>query len=109
MFRLDYVNRLEERNASWDWNYGKSLPASIVCEDRFPWGGIQLQLQVEKGRVVAAEVYSDAMEWDIAHILRQTLAGCQFTQQALQQAVMAADLPENIRQDLRQLIETQNL
>ena len=106
---MDYVNRLEARNASWDWNYGKSLPASFVCEDRFPWGGIQLQLQVEKGSVVAAEVYSDAMEWDISHILRQALAGCQFTQQALQQAILAAELPEHIRQDLCQLIETQNL
>ena len=106
---MDYVNRLEERNASWAWNYGKSLPASFVCEDRFPWGGIQLQLQVEKGRVAAAEVYSDAMEWALAPVLRQALAGCQFTQQALQQAVLASDLPEKIRQDLCLLIETQNI
>lgn len=108
-FDKDYIHQLWERNASWDWNYGKSLPATFVCEDRFPWGGIQLQMQVEKGSVVAAEVYSDAMEWDIAHILRQAVVGCQFTQQALQQAVQAAELPENIRQDLCQLIETQNI
>ena len=105
----DYVNRLEERNASWDWNYGKSLPASFTCEDRFSWGGIQLQMQVEKGRVVAAEVYSDAMEWNIATILREVFAQCIFTQQALQEAIMAAQLPENIQHDLCLLIETQNL
>ena len=106
---MDYVNQLEARNASWDWNYGKSLPATFVCEDRFPWGGIQLQLQVQQGRVTDAEVYSDAMEWDIAPILRQALCRCQFTQQALIAAMMAAQLPENIRQDLCQLIETQNI
>lgn len=108
-FDRDYVNRLRERNASWDWNYGKSLPASFVCEDRFPWGGIQLQLQVEKGCVAAAEVYSDAMEWNIASSLRQALQGCTFRQQDLQTAIWACDLPENIRQDLCQLIETQNI
>lgn len=108
-FDKSYVNQLRERNASWDWNYGKSLPASFVCEDRFPWGGMELRLQVEKGRVTACEVFSDAMEWDIAHILRQALSGCVFTQQALQQAVSACDLPENIRQDLCLLIEKQNL
>ena len=108
-FDMDYVNQLRERNASWDWNYGKSLPASFVCEDRFAWGGIQLQLQVKKGRVAEAVVYSDAMEWDIAHLLQQALQNCLFDQQALQQAVLACQLPENIRQDLCQLIETQNI
>jgi lipoate-protein ligase A len=108
-FDRDYVNQLRERNASWDWNYGKSLPASFVCEERYPWGGIQLQLQVEKGRVVAAAVYSDAMEWDIAHILRQSLQNCLFTQQALQQAIVEAQLPENIQQDLCLLVEKQNI
>ena len=107
-FDLDYVNQLWERNASWDWNYGKSLPASFVCEDRFAWGGIQLQLQVERGHVVTAQIYSDAMEWNIAAALQEAWTGCIFTQQALQQAVMAADLPQNIQQDLCRLIETQN-
>ena len=108
-FDKDYVNQLWERNASWDWNYGKSLPATFSCEDRFPWGGIQLQLQVEKGRVAAAEVYSDAMEWNIASVLRQAIQGCTFRQQDLQQAILACDLPENIRQDLCLLVEKQNI
>ena len=107
-FDLGYVNQLWKRNASWDWNYGKSLPASFVCEDRFAWGGIQLQLQVERGHVVTAQIYSDAMEWNIAAALQEAWTGCIFTQQALQQAVMAADLPQNIQQDLCRLIETQN-
>lgn len=108
-FDKDYVNRLWERNASWDWNYGKSLPASFVCEDRFPWGGVQLQLQVEKGRIVAAEVYSDAMEWNIGAALRENLRDCPFRQEELQQAVLSAELPENIRQDICLLIEKQNI
>ena len=108
-FDKDYVNRLRQRNASWDWNYGKSLPASFSCEDRFPWGGIQLQLQVEKGRVAEAAVYSDAMEWDIAHLLQQALQGCLFDQQAMQQAVLACQLPKNIQRDLCLLMEKQNI
>jgi lipoate-protein ligase A len=108
-FDGNYVNRLWERNASWDWNYGKSLPASFVCEDRFPWGGIQLQLQVERGYVKTIQVYSDAMEWNIAGALRETLENCAFTQQTLLEAIQAAQLPQNIQQDLCRLIETQNL
>ena len=108
-FDKDYVNQLRQRNASWEWNYGKSLPASFSCEDHFPWGGIQLQLQVEKGRVAEAAVYSDAMEWDIAHLLQQALQGCLFDQQAMQQAVLACQLPENIQRDLCLLIKKQNI
>ena len=108
-FDLGYVNQLWERNASWDWNYGKSLPASFVCEDRFAWGGIQLQLQVERGHVVTAQIYSDAMEWNIAQVLRAALLGCQFTQPDLLAAVRSCDLPETIGQDLCGLIEKQNI
>lgn len=108
-FDKDYVNQLRERNASWDWNYGKSLPATFSCEDRFPWGGIELQLRVEKGRVAAAEIYSDAMEWNIASSLREKLQDCLFRQAELQQAIFSCDLPQQIRQDLCLLIEKQNI
>ena len=109
VFDKDYVNRLRERNASWDWNYGKSLPASFTCEDRFPWGGVQLALRVEKGAVAEVEVYSDAMEWNIAIALQSALRGSTFRQRALQQAILSCDLPGNIRQDLCLLIEKQNI
>ena len=108
-FDLDYVNRLQERNASWEWNYGKSLPATFACEERFPWGGVELRLQVEKGMVTEAAVYSDAMEWDIAEILRSALTGCRFSQMQMQEAINGSVLPENIRQDLCGLIEKQNI
>ena len=108
-FDFDYVNRLQERNASWDWNYGKSLPATFTGETRFPWGGIDLQLQVEKGYVTEAAVYSDAMEWEIAQVLRTALTGCRFSMPELLSAIDGADLPEHIRKDLCGFIESQNI
>ncbi|MBO5867490.1 MAG: lipoate--protein ligase, partial [Oscillospiraceae bacterium] len=30
---------------SWEWLYGPKLPLSFSCEDYFPWGYLQLQLQ----------------------------------------------------------------
>ena len=108
-FDFDYVNLLQERNASWDWNYGKSLPATFTGETRFPWGGIDLQLQVEKGYVTEAAVYSDAMEWEIAQVLRTALTGCRFSMPELLAAIADADLPEQIRKDLCGFIESQNI
>lgn len=106
---MDYVNQLRQRNASWDWNYGKSLPATFTCKARFPWGGVELQLQVEQGIIVRASVYSDAMEWNLSAELQEKLCNCRFTQADMLSAVQDCDLPENIRLDLCQMIETQNI
>lgn len=106
---MDHVNQLRERNASWDWNYGKSLPATFCCKQRFPWGGVELQLQVEQGKIAQVQVYSDAMEWNLSTELQERLRCCRFTQADMLSAIDGCDLPENIRLDLCGLIETQNI
>ena len=83
----DKVEALYQRNCSWDWRFGKQLPFTFSCQDQFPWGGIQLQLQVEGGMVREVQVFSDAMDWEIAPALEQALAGCRFALPDLCQAV----------------------
>ena len=77
------VEELRVRNASRDWLYGPRLPLSFECEERFDWGSVHLQLQVESGVVVAAKAYSDAMDWELAPTLEKLLTGSEFSQQAL--------------------------
>ena len=77
------VEALSVRNASSEWLYGPRLPLSFECEERFVWGGVQLQLQVESGVVVQAKVYSDAMDWDLAPALERALTGSPFLLQEL--------------------------
>ena len=61
---------------SWDWLYGKPLPFSFNCEEKFDWGHIRLQLQVEAGTIIHAEVFSDAMDWLLPEKLAAALTGC---------------------------------
>lgn len=77
------IEALRARNASRDWLYGPRLPLSFDCEERFDWGSVQLQLQVESGVVAQAKVYSDAMDWELAPSLERLLTGSDFSQQAL--------------------------
>ena len=72
------IDELTVRNGSHDWLYGPRLPLSFECEERFDWGGVQLQMQVESGVVVQAKVYSDAMDWDLAPVLERALTGSPF-------------------------------
>ena len=80
---LEAIECLRARNASRDWLYGPRLPLSFECEERFDWGSVQLQLQVESGVVVQTKVYSDAMDWELAPTLEKLLTGSDFSQQAL--------------------------
>ena len=88
-FDHDAIEQLRQRNASWEWNYGQKLPFSAEFESRFPWGGIQICLQVENGIVTSAKVYSDSMDWSVAPMLEPAFCGCRFEKDALQAAVPA--------------------
>ena len=77
-FDHDAIDRLRQRNAGWQWNYGQKLPFTAKLEARFPWGGIQLCLQVDSGRITSAKVYSDAMDWQLPAKLETLLTGTRF-------------------------------
>lgn len=73
--------------SNWDWLYGKPLPFTFSCEEKFDWGYIQLQLQVESGKILHAEIFSDAMDWSLPEKLSAMLTGCRFTLAELEKAL----------------------
>lgn len=73
--------------SGWDWLYGKPLPFSFSCEEKFDWGYIRLQMQVESGIICHAEVYSDAMDWLLPQSIAKALTGCRFTLTDMQTAL----------------------
>lgn len=95
------------KNGSWQWLYGKQLPFSFQCENRFPWGSIQLQLDIRSGIIQAAKVYSDAMDWSLAPTLEQALTGIPFSLREFLEAICTAQLQEEISKDLQLLFKEQ--
>ena len=91
--------------SSWEWLYGPKLPFSFSCEEKFEWGYIQIQLQVESGIITHADVYSDAMDWQLPELLENALSGCRFNLSDMKQALK--DIPEN--KDICALLEKQNI
>ena len=80
------VEALTERNRSWDWNYGQRVPFTVQCEERFPFGSLQLQLQVKQGRIALAKVHTDAMDWSFAAELEALLTGLRLDRRDLEAA-----------------------
>ena len=43
------IAQLRETYASWDWRFGQRLPFTCRAEGRFAWGGVETQLDVDRG------------------------------------------------------------
>lgn len=98
------LEALTTRNRSWQWNFGHKMPFTWEREERFPWGCVHMQLEVNEGRIRQAKLYSDAMDWDWVPKAEQALTECPFDPQALQQSLssipVAQDLLSLLRDDL---------
>ena len=88
------IRQLSERNRSWEWNFGQKLPFTFEWEARFPWGSLGIQLQINRGIIENARVYSDAMDWGVAPILENRLAGCRLDRGALEARLTDCGLTE---------------
>lgn len=95
--------------SSWQWLYGPRLPFTFRCDERFSWGSISLQLHVQSGSVQNVQVYSDAMDWQIADVVSQSLTGCRFACKDMQQAIVDALGSTEISRDLCDLLTQQDI
>ena len=77
------IAELRETYASWAWRFGQKLPFTFRCEGRFPWGGVEIQLQINEGVIQNAAVYSDDMDFAFPPALKAALIGCRFNSAAL--------------------------
>lgn len=109
----DKTAALAARNASFDWRLGRNIPFDWQGECRFPWGGIELKLRVESGRVQEAALYSDAMDGDFIPRIAPLFTGKIFSSQELGEALSPlllediGQLPRQMVEDLRDFIRSQ--
>lgn len=80
VWRVDELNtaairELTGKYASWDWLYGKKLDFQYELSRRFSWGEVQIQLQVENGKIIDARVYSDSLKPELIEALPKYFRG----------------------------------
>lgn len=81
------VREFETTLASWDWRVGKTPACTLLLENRFDWGSVSLHLDVQRGVIAQAAVYSDALDEALAPRLAQALTGCAAKSDAMAQAL----------------------
>lgn len=97
------IDALAEKYRSWEWRFGQKLPFTVSCEDRFPWGSVQVEMQVEKGVIRAAKVYTDAMDVRLASRLERVLTGCRLESEMIRSRIPCVS--DNEAEDLCALLE----
>ncbi|XKE95778.1 lipoate--protein ligase [Metaplanococcus flavidus] len=83
-----------ERYGNWDWNYGKSPKFNVKHSHRFPGGGIDVRLQVEKGLVEDAKIFGDFFGVGDVAELETAITGVKYERAALDEAIEGIDIPK---------------
>lgn len=109
--RLD-ADRLAVRRAqlaSWEWRIGAEPRSTVTATRRFGWGGVELGLRVQQGAIAQVNLYTDALEQQLAPELQAALTGVRFAPetvaQALQQAAATSELPADRFGDVAELAD----
>ena len=95
------VTQLAEAYKSERWLYGKSIPFTCSLEGRLSFGSIQLQLQIEAGRIHDLQVYTDAMDADFPITLRKALLHCPFRTDALVSALSSMEHGNELKEFIK--------
>ena len=101
------VKELTLHYASDAWLFGQKLPFTFRCESRFSWGGLELQLSVDRGKVTDAKVYTDDMDPETAPKLQSAILGCPFSLSALSERIETESVPH--ARDLIQMLTEQEI
>ncbi len=73
----------EEKNSSWDWNYGESPDFNYNNYKRFPFGSIDLRLEIKNGLIKDAKIYGDFFGTEDVSLLQDKLKGNRYDRSVL--------------------------
>ncbi len=84
----------EERYQQWDWNFGKSPKFNMKHSHRFPTGGVDVRLEVNKGIIEEVKVYGDFFGVGDMGEVEKLLTGKPYSKQAIEEALETIDVPK---------------
>jgi lipoate---protein ligase len=97
-----------ERYQTWEWNYGKSPKFNLQHSHRFPVGGIDVRLEVNKGVLENCKIYGDFFGVGDVQDIEDRLKNVKYERSTLERALEDLDMKHyfgNItKEDFLQLI-----
>lgn len=78
------------RQSDWDWNFGKSLDFSHTMDERFSWGGVEVHLDVHRGKIEKAKIFTDCLYPAALECLAESLVEQEYSTYGLEPAFKVA-------------------
>lgn len=83
----------KNRYQTWEWNYGKSPKFNIQKTHRFPSGGLDIRLDVNRGIIEQAKIFGDFFGIGNVEEIEKVLVGTRYDRQAIAEAIDDIDIP----------------
>ena len=95
----DYAS-LIEKYSSWEWTVGETPQYQMTFETRFAWGELQLCLDVKKGIVQKAAMFSDAMDAPLIREIALSVNGVKASGEQMEMAIRKSVKTSAITDDI---------
>ena len=82
----------ETKYATWEWNIGKSPPSNISRAHRFPFGEVDVRVDVQEGRIAGVRFFGDFIGLEEVAGLEQRLQGVRYERRAVDEALAGVDV-----------------
>lgn len=87
------INRLmEERYATWEWNFGSSPNFNIEKSNRFPSGKVETQIEVKDGIIGNIKFYGDFFGSGELSDLEEKLRGIKYKEEEIKEVLEPIDI-----------------
>lgn len=91
------INQLaDSKYRTWEWNYGKAPAYTLVQEQLFEFGIVEVRLEIARGKIAGCKIYGDFFGSSDIAALEQGLLGVQYECKALEIALADIDVNEYI-------------
>jgi lipoate-protein ligase A len=84
--QIESLAAYHQKLESWDWIYGKTPSFAHTMKERFSWGGCELHLDTNKGRISDAHLYTDSLHPELFDALPELLRDKPYSLDGLHQA-----------------------
>lgn len=80
------------RYQKWEWNYGKSPRFNIQKSHRFPSGGVDIRLEVNKGIIEEIKIYGDFFGVGEVSDIEELLTNTPYSREAINEKLANIDI-----------------
>lgn len=89
------INKLfEEKYSTWDWNYGYSPKFNYKNYKRFPFGSIEVRMDIKDGKITTCKFFGDFFGSENVEKLEDNLIGASYNKESIEPLLKEEELKQ---------------